>query len=139
VSSAIIERIAADTNVLLSAIAGKAARRVFSVPDLRVVTTERNLAEVEEYIPVFAVRYGLSEPWLHDVLRLLPVEIYDESEYASEITAAREWLSGRDEDDVGLAALALTLRIPIWSNDNDYSDFPLGLFTTARLLKVLQV
>ena len=43
--------VAADSNVLLSAIAGKAARRVFEAADLTVVTTVQNIDEVREYIP----------------------------------------------------------------------------------------
>jgi hypothetical protein len=41
VTSPPIKSVAADSNVLLSAVAGKAARRVFAeVPELMVVTTE---------------------------------------------------------------------------------------------------
>jgi hypothetical protein len=47
--------------VLLSAVAGKAARHVFEYSELIVVTTENNVAEVEEYIPYFAARYGLPD------------------------------------------------------------------------------
>lgn len=52
--------VAADRNVLLSALARRAAWKVFeAAPDLIVVTTEETIAEVEEYLPVFAERYGL--------------------------------------------------------------------------------
>jgi len=33
---------------------------------------------------------------------------------------ARRHLADRDPDDVGLAALALHLEIPVWSNDKDF-------------------
>ena len=36
-----------------------------------------------------------------------------------------------------LAALALKLEIPIWSNDHDFEDVPLIVYPTARLLKIL--
>jgi predicted nucleic acid-binding protein len=118
-------------------VAGKAARRVFENSELIVVTTEQNIAEVQEYIPEFAERYQLAEELLLEVLELLPITIYAADHYADELAAARQLLAERDEDDVALAALALKLRIPIWSNDRDYEHFPTGVFTTATLLKVL--
>jgi predicted nucleic acid-binding protein len=123
--------------VLLSAVAGKAARRVFADPELIVVTTESNIAEVKEYVPEFAARYGLPEELLLETLELLPVVIYGEAEYREELPAAHKLLAERDQDDVALGALALKLRIPLWSNDRDYENFPTGVFTTATLLKVL--
>jgi predicted nucleic acid-binding protein len=139
VSSSTIRSVAADSNVLLSAVAGKAARRVFSNEKLIVVTTEQNVAEVREYVPEFAARYDLPEEILMDILELLPIVVYSEREYAGQIVAARRLLANRDEDDVALAALALHLRIPIWSNDRDYEGFPTGVITTAVLLKTLGV
>jgi len=132
-----IRSVAADSNVLLSAVAGKAARRVFESSELIFVTTEQNIAEVQEYIPEFAARYQLPEEQLLEVLELLPITVYSTHEYADDLLAARQLLAERDEDDVALAALALKLRIPIWSNDRDYEHFPTGVFTTATLLKIL--
>jgi predicted nucleic acid-binding protein len=132
-----IRSVAADSNVLLSAIAGKAARRVFGSSELIIVTTEQNIAEVREYVPVFARRYALAEEILLEVLDILPIIVYAEHEYAAELPAASRLIGSRDEDDVALAALAMKLQIPIWSNDRDYEDFPTGVFTTATLLKLL--
>jgi predicted nucleic acid-binding protein len=137
VSSPTIRSIAADSNVLLSAIAGRAARRVFEVADLVVVTTEQNVAEVKEYVPYFAARYNLPEEVLFQALELLPIQVYAEHEFAESLDAARRLVGSRDEDDVALAALALTLGIPIWSNDRDYEHFPHGALPTAALLKML--
>lgn len=53
-----LRSVAADSNVLLAALARRAARRVFDyAPDLIIVTTEQTIAEVEEYLPEFAARY----------------------------------------------------------------------------------
>jgi predicted nucleic acid-binding protein len=123
--------------VLLSAIAGRAARRVFQNQELIVVTTEHNLDEVREYVPYFAARYKLPEELLLETLEFLPVQVYAEHEYAGQLSAARRLLADRDEDDVALAALALTLGVPIWSNDRDYETFPHGVLSTATLLKIL--
>lgn len=136
-SSLNIRSVAADSNVLLSAVAGRAARRVLAVEELVVVTTEHNISEIVEYLPVFAKRYALPEDLLLQSLALLPVEVHSERSYSSEIPRARTLLADRDPDDIDLAALALKLQIPIWSNDRDYEHFPLGSFTTAQLLKML--
>lgn len=130
--------VAADSNVLLSAVAGKAARRVFNSTELIVVTTDQNLDEVREYIPEFAARYGLPDDLLLETLALLPIIVYQEPDYANELSHARQLIAHRDPDDVALAALALMLRIPVWSNDRDFRDFPNGVFTTAELLKSLE-
>jgi predicted nucleic acid-binding protein len=124
--------------VLLSALAGKAARRVFQNAELIVVTTEHNVEEVREYVPYFAARYKLPEELLFETLEFLPIQVYAEYEYAAQLPAARRLLADRDEDDVALAALALMLAIPIWSNDRDYEAFPHGALSTAILLKVLE-
>ena len=95
--------------------------------------------EVREYLPRFAEKYDLPLELLVEVLELLPITIYAEHEYADEIAAAHDLLAHRDPDDVALAALALHLQIPIWSNDRDYEHFPLGVITTAKLLKMLEL
>ena len=140
VTSKTIRSVAADSNVLLSAVAGKAARKVFDkAPELTVVTTEDNFAEVEEYLPEFAKRYSLEIEFLLETLELFPVDRYSESDYITHLNAARRYVAHRDPDDVPLAALALKLDIPIWSNDNDYEDVPLDVYPTAKLLKILGI
>lgn len=112
---------------------------MFEKSELVVVTTEVNLEEVREYLPEFAHRYGLEEEILLEVLELLPVGVYSESDYITHINQARKVLAGRDDDDVALEALALKLKVPVWSNDDDFEDHPYGMFTTAKLIKVLGV
>lgn len=102
-----VRSVAADSNVLLSAVAGRAARRIFAVPELTVVTTERNLAEVAEYVPEFATRYGLAEDIVFQTLAVLPITVFTEHQYESELPAAYTFVGRRDEDDVPLAALRI--------------------------------
>jgi len=133
-----VRTVAADSNVLLSAVAGRAARRVFASPlEIQVLTTEANLAEVVEYLPVMAKKYGIPLLDLHRTLALLPVEVVDERQYQGSVGEAETYLAKRDPDDVPLAALALSRRIPIWSNDKDFEEVPLPRFTTGQLLAAL--
>lgn len=102
-------------------------------------TTEQNVIELLEYLPVFAARYALSNELLLRALSVLPVVVYGEDDYVGGLPDARRILGSRDPDDIALGALALTLGVPIWSNDRDYEDFPTGAFSTARLIALLKV
>lgn len=134
-----LRSVAADSNVLLSAIVGKAAIRVFDDPVLVVVTTQDNVAEIVEYLPEFAAKYELSEESLLEVFERLPIQVFGKRQYSTHVFEARSLLGERDPDDVPLAALALKLGIPVWSNDRDFDNFPTGVFSTAKLIKVLGV
>jgi predicted nucleic acid-binding protein len=135
-----LRSVAADSNVLLSAVVGHAARRVFErVPRLLVVTTEANLAEVQEYLPFMSDAYGLDLLEVQEAQAALPVRIYNAAWYRSRIPEAKRYLQDRDPDDVALAALALKLQIPIWSNDRDFEGMPIEIYPTAKLLKALDL
>lgn len=137
-TSRTLRSVAADSNVLLSAAVGHAARRVFErAPKLLVVTTEANLAEAQAYLPSMSEAYGLDLVEVQEALAALPIRLYDVRWYRSRIPEARRYLQDRDPDDVALAALALKLQIPIWSNDRDFEGLPIEIYPTAKLLKAL--
>jgi predicted nucleic acid-binding protein len=137
-TSRTLRSVAADSNVLLSAAVGHAARRVFErVPRLLVVTTEANLAEVQAYLPSMSESYGLDLLEVQEALAALPIRLYNVRWYRSRIPEARRYLQDRDLGDVALAALALKLQIPIWSNDRDFEGMPIETYPTAKLLKAL--
>ena len=139
-TSRTLRSVAADSNVLLSATVGHAARRVFQrAPRLLAVTTEANLAEVQAYLPSMSGAYGLDLLEVQEALAALPIRLYNVRWYRSRIPEARRYLQDRDHDDVALAALALKLQIPIWSNDRDFEGVPIEIYPTAKLLKVLSL
>ena len=56
--------VAADANVLLSAVLGHAALKVFTRTDVSVLTTQGVLEEVREYLPHIAKHYDMvPRPW----------------------------------------------------------------------------
>ena len=135
-----LRSVAADANVLLSAVIGKAARRVFDgAPRLRVVTTQFTLNEVRRYLPMMAAKYDLSLEKLERDLELLPLQTISEPHYRSRLAEARRHLGKRDPDDIALAALALTYQIPFWSHDKDLDEVPLPRYTTGSLLNALEL
>jgi predicted nucleic acid-binding protein len=134
-----LKKLAADANVILSAVAGKAALRVFLKEDIEIVTTRFNIDEVREYLDVIAEQYGISEEILESQLKLLPLKIYPRHSYEDLIQKDSKKLSGRDEDDIELLALAMKLKVPVWSNDRDFQHAGIEVFTTVKLLKILKV
>ena len=71
-------------------------------------------------------------------LQLLPRKIYSRDFYSSRWKEAENRIGTRDPKDVDLLALALKLRVPIWSNDPDFQSARVRLYTTAELLKILE-
>jgi predicted nucleic acid-binding protein len=134
-----LESVAADANVILSAVAGKAALKVFTRSSIAVITTEKTLLEVREYMPEMAARYGLPPELLEAQLGLLALRVAREDAYARKLKEAHRRIGKRDPDDADLLALALTLRLPVWSNDNDFAAARVKRYTTAQLLRVLGI
>jgi len=134
-----IERIAADANVILSAIIGKAALRVFTRSSLEIVTTSTILKEVQEYLPSMAESYKIAPEVLEGQLRLLGIKEYQPRDYRRYIPEATRRIGARDPDDIDLLALALAQRIPIWSNDKDFEASGIEWYSTAELLKKLKI
>ena len=130
-----LRNVAADSNVLLSAVIGKAALKVFTRGSIGIVTTEFNVEEVRRYLPVLGGKYGIDPVDLALQLNMLPIKIYGQRYYQSKIALAKKYLHHRDPDDVHLAALALKEGIPVWSNDKDFEDLKIvEVFSTKRLL-----
>ncbi len=132
-----IAGVVADANVLLAAVVGKAALRVFTDFDVKVCATEFNCAEVDEYLPALARRYGLEAELVAIQWRMLAIEVHAEDSYASAFETAVSRVAGRDPDDAHPLALAMTLGTSIWSNDSDLQDCGVACHTTAELLAFL--
>ncbi len=133
-----IAAVVADANVLLSAIIGKAALRVFTDHALQVHTTEFNLLEVERYLPRLSAKYELSQHEVRLQLRILPVDVHPADFYAEHFDWATELLRTRDTDDAHPLALARSLDLPLWSNDRDLQISGIQCYTTAHLLRLLE-
>jgi predicted nucleic acid-binding protein len=133
-------QLAADANVLLSAVVGGRARDVLTHPRVEeVVTTASTLAEVQEYLSQLARKKRLALDTVLLAAATLPVNVVERPVYAAKIKTAMKSLGRRDPDDVELLALALHARIPVWSNDKDFEDAGVDWFTTAALLKKLGI
>jgi predicted nucleic acid-binding protein len=125
--------------VILSAVAGKAALRVFQKEGLEFITTRFNIDEVREYLSVIGKKYNIEEKILELQLQMLPLKIYDRQFYEDFIEKASEELRENDIDDIELLALAMKLQIPVWSNDSDFQHLAIDAYPTAVLLKALDL
>jgi len=134
-----VERVAADSNVILSALVGKAALRIFTRSSVEVFTTARVLDEIREYIPKMASLYKLAPEVLEGQLCLLAIHECASERFEKELPEASRRLAKRDPDDVDLLALAMALEVPVWSNDDDFRDTGVAWYTTAELLDALDV
>jgi predicted nucleic acid-binding protein len=133
-------RLAADANVLLSALIRGRARLVLDHPKINeILTTEFTIAEVQEYIPVLARKRRLPADVLILAAAALPVTVMDRADYAKRLPEAMRRIGRRDPDDAELLALALYLKIPVWSNDKDFKTARVELFNTEDLLRRLGV
>lgn len=133
-----LRRLAADSNVLLSALIGMAALEVLTHPEIEVITTHFNLDEIQEYLPRLAAKYHLDAEALLLQLKMLPVVSFNQAYYESHMYRAQKYLEDRDPDDTHLAALALKEDVPVWSNDKDFNVLPISIYPTARLLRLLK-
>jgi predicted nucleic acid-binding protein len=131
-------RLAADANVLLSAVVGGRAKAVLQHPGVEAVfTTASTLGEVQEYLSQLARKKRLSLDAVLLAAASLPVTIVEHAAYATKIAEATKRIGARDPDDVELLALALHAGIPVWSNDDDFEDAGVEWYTTAELLRDL--
>ena len=132
-----VVRLAADANVLLSAAMGRAAFKAME-PSFPVSVTLACVAsvveEVREYLPSVAEEQGMDSNKALVLFDAFEIEEHTPDVYQDKLEEARRQIGKRDPDDVELLALALSLGIPVWTNDKDFEDTTVERYTTAQLL-----
>jgi len=123
-----------DAIPLISALLGGRADVRIASGQLELYSTQFTLFEVAKYLPRLAVTLNCTELQLFEAFRELPVEACQPSVYGEQIELAQKLIGGRDERDVPLLALALTLGHPMWSDDRDFEGIAeIRLFKTGDL------
>jgi hypothetical protein len=69
----------------------------------------------------------------------LPVTLGERDEYTASLREAERRIGQRAPDNIDTLALALHLDAPVWSNDRDFEGAGVEWYTTARLLKTLEL
>ncbi len=133
-------RLAADANALLSAVLGGRSKLILEHPKVNeVLTAEETFAEVQEYAGFLAKKKHLPTDLVLLAVTTLPVTVVERRVYAGRLPEAAKRIGKRDPDDVPILALALSLRVPVWSNDKDFEDAGVEWYTTASLLRHLAI
>jgi predicted nucleic acid-binding protein len=131
----LIDSVVVDANPMLSALLGGRAREVLFDRRLALFSPQTTLFEVEKYLPFVARKLGQSELDLFREFELLPITAVQPQMYESEFPRATELIGWRDPKDVPVLALALRLRLPIWTEDRDFENLPgVSVYKTAELL-----
>jgi predicted nucleic acid-binding protein len=133
-------KIAADANVLLSAVLGGRASLILQHPEVEeILTSQETLDEVEEYALGLARKKRLREDLVILAVATLPVSVVERKIYAARIAEATRRIGRRDPGDIPILALALTLKIPLWSNDKDFENVGVEWYTTEQWLRRLRI
>jgi len=132
-------RLAADANVLISAAARHAAFKVVSAPGVEVLTTESALWDASKYGPAVVAKYGSDPEMFARALHSLGTKSVPRVVYHTRLGKAFRRIGARDPDDAELLALAIALRMPLWSNDKDFRRARHTWYTTRQLLAKLGI
>jgi predicted nucleic acid-binding protein len=127
----------ADANILLRAVFGRQVLHLLETYEdkARFYAPDVSFQDALKYIPLISKQRGfdaeLSLSFLHEISGT--VEQVDRSLYKHYEPIARERIDRRDPDDWPVVAVALLLRLPIWTEDQDFFGSGMATWTTDRV------
>ncbi len=104
----------------------------------RCVAAEAVALEIAEHLPRLAAKRLLDSALLFAAPQVMPIEWKPQATYQEHRAEAERRIALRDPDDRPTVALALTLELPVGSQDKELSDAGLTVFTTGDLLDALR-
>jgi predicted nucleic acid-binding protein len=131
------KRLVLDANILLRAVFGKRVRSLLVAygSDVTFYTPDICLVEARKYIPAISARENVAPAANFLTLQELGVllEVVDLKEYEAHEATARQRMASRDLADWPIAATALLLDCPIWTEDQDFFGAGIATWTTANV------
>ncbi len=103
------------------------------------MSTEAVAGEIYRHIPRLATKRNLDLSLLYAALLAMPIYWQSPDAYEPRREEALARIGSRDPDDWPTLALALTLEVPVWSQDKDFSITGLQVVTTGDLLDALDL
>jgi predicted nucleic acid-binding protein len=100
--------------------------------------TEAVAVEIARHIPRLAAKRRLDPALLFAALQVMPVQWTPAADYEDRREEAERRIAARDPDDWPTVALALTLGVPVWSQDKDFTAAGVDVVTTGELLDALR-
>ncbi len=126
-----------DANILIRAALGRRVRSLLETYEDSVgfYTPDVCFEDAREYIPLVLTSRGCNPQAGLAVLQQigLLVEAVDQALYQDFEQLARERMVARDIEDWPVAAVALMLKIPIWTEDRDFFGSGFPTWTTDRV------
>lgn len=131
-----------DANILIRAALGRRVRALLEAYEDSVAfyTPDVCFDDAREYIPqLFSHRGDNPEIGMAvlDQIGLL-VQSVDEALYCDFGQLARERMVARDVEDWPIVALALMLKVPVWTEDRDFFGSGIATWTSDRVELYLQ-
>lgn len=97
----------------------------------RCVAAEAVAVEIARHIPRLAEQRRLDPALLFAALQVMPVEWRPAADYDQRQEEAENRIAARDPDDWPTVALALTLGLPVWSQDKDLTTAGLDVMAVG--------
>ena len=139
-SDAVVEKnksLVLDANILVRAVLGKRARNILDRYHDRAhfLSPLVCFEEAKRHLPVILKKRGIDPSSVMETLDHLPatVEPVKVTAYRSMEKTARSRIRSRYEDDWPILALALSLNLPIWTEDQDLFGVGIATWTTDRI------
>jgi predicted nucleic acid-binding protein len=101
------------------------------------VAAEGVADEIAEHLPELASKRRLDLALLLAALQLMPVEWQPAASYESFREEGVRRMASRDPEEWPTVAVALSLSVPIWSQDRDFEASGVRIYTTGDLLDAL--
>jgi predicted nucleic acid-binding protein len=124
-----------DSNKIISAVVSKGiVRRIVIFSGINFYAPKELVEEIKKHREEICKRIGLKTEFFNFILEelILPkLNIVEESKYANKISEAYTISKEFDEKDTPFIALALKLKVPIWTNDKSMIEY--GIKSQAYL------
>ncbi len=126
-----------DANILIRAVFGRQVLHLLETYEdrARFYAPEVCFHDALKYVPLISKQRGFDAELRVSFLQEISgtVEQVDRSLYEQHEHPARERIDLRDPDDWPVVAVALLLRLPIWTEDRDFFGSGVATWTTDRV------
>lgn len=131
-------KLVVDTNIVISAlIKDSLTRKLIFDPKLELFLPDFSLQEIEKYAKEIIGKSGMKKDEFDLLLKLILSNflVVREKKYKNCLSQAKKIC--KDEKDVVFLALALSLSIPLWSNDKQLKKQNLvRIYSTEELINL---
>jgi len=126
-----------DANILVRAVFGNRVLQIIEryQDEASFYAPDTCFRDAEKYIPLICKHRGLNPTWRLTMLRQIGgiVELVERTLYEEHEPPARDRIAHRDPDDWPVVAVALLLKLPIWTEDQDFFGSGIATWTTDRV------